>query len=100
MNVRTHVRTHTQRTQRKDGSMTTARYKVPDKRFPDSHKEFDATFILPVEMGFPDSKTFPNRKRMRRFIRSKGYSIKDLQIVTNKSNFDVKVTIPHYSAPK
>ena len=78
--------------------MTTPAYKVPDKKFPTSHESLTATFILPIEMDFPDKKDFPNRKRMRRFIRSKGYSIKDLQVISNKSNTDLKVTIPHYKA--
>ena len=76
--------------------MTQVKYNVPDKKFPTSHESLTATFILPVEMDFPSEKEFPNRKRMRRFIRSKGYSIKDLQVISNKTNTDLKITIPHF----
>ena len=78
--------------------MTNTAYKVPSKRFPTSHESLTATFALPSEMDFPSEKDFPNRKRLRRFIRSKGYSIKDLQVVSNKNNTDLKITIPHYKA--
>ena len=78
-------------------NMPERKYKLPERKFPLSHESLIATFVLPVEMDFPSEKSFPNRKRMRRFIRSKGYSIKDLQVIGNKSNTNVKITIPHYT---
>lgn len=95
--ARTHARKHARSHVQRKAHMTQA-HVIPKKRFPTSHERLTATFVLPVEMGFDSEKEFPNRKRLRRYIRSKGYSIKDLQVIENKNNTNVKITIPHFKA--
>ena len=72
-------------------------YTLPTKELPKSDKPLTCEFILPPEMEFPNSKEFPNRKRLRKFLRRKGYSIKQFTVKDNKRNTDLIVTIKGYT---
>lgn len=73
-------------------------YKLPEKSFPKSDLPLTASFLLPDTMDFPDQADFPNRKRLRKFLRRRGYSIKQFVVKDNVKNTDLVITIHGYKS--